>query len=176
MLNYILIIVVAGLVILGVLIIRQPDQFRVTRTLKMAATPDTIFPHINNFRMWQSWSPWVEMDPNAVMHFEGPETGKGAKTTWKGNNQIGEGSLTILESVPSSLIRYRLDFIKPMAGISYSEFKFLPQGDQTMVSWTMYGQNTWMGKIIGLFMNCEKMIGTQFDKGLNNLKRVVEEN
>ena len=113
------------------------------------------------------------MDPEAIYHFEGPPAGIGASTRWVGK-KTGEGSSTISESRPSDFIRFRLDFIKPMNASNISEFTFIPEGKQTNVTWTMYGKNNFMGKLVGLVMNCEKMVGEQFALGLATLKQLAE--
>jgi hypothetical protein len=82
--------------------------------------------------------------------------------------------MTITESRPSELIRIRLEFFKPFAGTNTAEFTFKPEGNQTAVTWTMFGNNNFMAKAIHLFMNMDKMIGGQFEKGLADMKSIVE--
>jgi hypothetical protein len=87
---------------------------------------------------------------------------------------VGEGRMTITESRPSDLIRIKLEFFQPFAGTSIAEFTFKPGGNQTAVTWSMAGENNFMAKAIHLFMNMEKMIGGQFEKGLAQMKSVAE--
>ena len=94
--------------------------------------------------------------------------------TWAGNNEVGEGRMTITESRPNDLIRVKLEFFKPFSGNSLAEFNFKPEGNQTVVTWSMTGQNNFMAKAIHLFMNMDKMIGGQFEKGLAQMKSVAE--
>ena len=82
--------------------------------------------------------------------------------------------MTIVESRPNELVRIKLDFVQPFAGTNDVVFKIEPQGDQTTVTWSMAGKNNFMTKAIGLFMDCEKMVGDQYDKGLANMKAIVE--
>ncbi len=63
---YILILIVGVVVILAS---RQPDEFAITRSALISAAPDAIFPHVNNLRKWQAWSPWAKRDPNAHNSF-----------------------------------------------------------------------------------------------------------
>lgn len=93
---------------------------------------------------------------------------------WAGNKDVGEGSMTIVESPPSDLILIKLDFIKPFEGTNDVQFTFKPEGEQTAVTWSMAGNNNFVAKAIGLFMDCEKMVGEQFDKGLANMESIVE--
>jgi hypothetical protein len=152
----------------------QPDEFKVSRSAKIFAPPEKVFPHVNDLHKWEAWSPWAKLDPNAKNTFEGPATGVGSSMAWEGNNKVGTGKMTIMESQPGESVRFRLDFEKPMKATNTAEFTFKPDGGQTVVIWSMAGQTSFMGKIFGLLMNCEKMCGGQFEKGLATLKTVAE--
>lgn len=170
-----ILIVLAILVVVFVIIVAtRPDEFRVTRSAAISAPPAAVFAHVNDLHKWQAFSPWAKMDPAAKTTFAGPSAGVGAVFTWAGNKQVGEGSMTITESRPHELIRFRLDFVKPFAGTNTAEFTFTPEGAGTVVAWTMSGKSNFVFKAIGLFMNCEKMVGGQFDEGLASLKVIVE--
>jgi len=158
----------------AVVVALQPSDFRVSRSAKMAAPPEAVFAQVNDFHQWQAWSPWAKLDPDAKFSYSGPASGPGAVFRWAGNNEIGEGAMTILESKPGELVRIQLDFLKPMAGTSTAEFTFRPEADHTSVTWSMFGNNNFIAKAMGLFMNCDEMIGGQFEKGLAQMKSVVE--
>lgn len=174
MLKKILIALAVVVLVFVVIVATRPADFRVTRSASFAAPPEAVFAQINNFHNWDAWSPWSKLDPNAKFTFEGPEAGVGAAFAWAGNNQVGEGRMTITESRTNELIRLKMEFLKPMEAISTTEFTFKPEGDQTAVTWTMSGKNNFMAKAVSLFMDCDKLIGDQFEKGLANLKSVVE--
>jgi uncharacterized protein YndB with AHSA1/START domain len=175
MLKYILIGMAVIVVLFIVIVAMRPSDFRVMRSAVFNAPPEAVFPHLNNLRKWELWSPWAKLDPNAKSTFEGPDEGAGASMTWDGNRNVGAGRMTITESRTNEFVRFRLDFEKPMKGTSDAEFTFKPQGNQTAVTWTMYGKNNFMAKAVGLFINCDDMIGGQFEKGLASLKAIVEE-
>lgn len=118
----------------------KPDEFRVERSTTMAAPPDVVFEHVNDLHLWNDWSPWAKLDPNAKNSFAGPESGEGASFSWSGNDKIGEGKMTITQSKPSEHVEYRLEFEKPMKDTSMSEFRLEPAGDQTKVTWAMFGR------------------------------------
>lgn len=153
----------------------KPDNFKVSRSASMNAPASEIFAQVNNLKAWESWSPWAKLDPNAKIAYEGPEAGVGAKMGWDGNMEVGKGNLTITEST-AERIAYHLVFEKPMAGESDSSFVFQEQGGQTQVTWSMEGKQNFLAKVMSIFMNCEKMIGEQFDKGLASMKSIVESN
>ena len=161
-------------ILLLVVIAGQPDDFKLTRETKIAAPREKIFPHVNDLRAWEAWSPWAKLDPNAKNSFEGPASGVGAAMAWSGNKKVGEGRMTITESQVNELIGFRLDFVRPFKATNTAEFAFRAEGNQTRVTWSMAGQSNFFFKIFGLLMNCEQMAGKDFEKGLASLKAVAE--
>jgi hypothetical protein len=156
-----------------VVVLMQPADFRVSRTATIAAAPEVVFAQVNDFHNWQKWSPWAKLDPAAKNSFEGPESGNGAIFRWEGNSEVGKGSTTITESVPNERVRMKLEFIEPFAGTSDVEFTLKPAGEETELTWNMASKNDFLGKVMGLFMDCEKMCGDQFEQGLANLNELV---
>jgi hypothetical protein len=174
MLKKILIALALLIVALVAVVAFQPAEFRITRAARIAAAPEVVFPLFNDFRKWNDWSPWAKVDPNAKYTFEGPDAGVGAKFAWAGNNEVGEGVMTITESKPSERVAMKLEFFKPFAATSTTEFTLQPDGGGTAVTWSMSGRNNFIAKAVGMFMDCDKMVGGDFEKGLANLKAVVE--
>ena len=93
---------------------------------------------------------------------------------WAGNKNVGEGRMTIIESRPNELVRFKLEFFKPFRAVNTAEFTFKPQGGETTVTWSMFGANNFMAKAVNLVINCDKMVGGQFEQGFANLKEVLE--
>jgi hypothetical protein len=160
--------------IFAVVVALQPAQFRITRSRTIAAPPSAPFALVNDFHKWPSWSPWEKIDPALKRTYEGPPAGVGSVYSWAGNKQVGEGRMTITESHPSELIRIKLEFLRPFKATNTAEFVFKPQGDQTLVTWNMLGDKNFMFKAIHMFMNMDKMVGNDFEKGLEAMKSVVE--
>jgi hypothetical protein len=165
---------VALIAILAIVVAMQPEDFKVARSMTMSAAPAAVFEQVNDFHKWEAWSPWVKLDPNAKMTYEGPSSGEGAIVRWDGNAEVGAGSMTIVESKPNELVRIRLDFIRPFEGTSDVEFAFKPVGDKTEVNWSMAGKNNFMAKAISLVIDCEKMVGDSYEQGLTSIKSIVE--
>jgi len=174
MLKKILIGLAVVIFVFVVVVATRPSEYRVTRSITIAAPPATVFPHVNELKKWEPWSPWMKLDPNAKSTFEGPAAGQGAAMSWAGNNQVGEGKMTITESKPNERVQFHLEFYKPMAGTSEAEFTFKPESNQTVVTWSMNGKNNFIGKAMCMFMNMDKMVGGQFEKGLADLKARAE--
>jgi len=152
----------------------QPSEYRVARSATIAAPAPEVFAQVNDFHKWEAWSPWAKLDPAMKQAYEGALAGNGAVYTWSGNSEVGEGRMTITDSHPNDSIKIKLEFMKPFAATNATDFTFTPQANQTSVKWTMSGDNNFMGKAFGLFMNMDKMVGGDFEKGLAQMKSVAE--
>jgi len=170
-------IVIGVVVVIGVfavIVAMRPSDFRVERSAVVAAPAPVVFAQVNDLHNWDAWSPFAKLDPAAKQTFEGPRAGTGAALAWAGNRQAGEGRMTITESRPYELIRFRLDFVKPFAVTNTAEFTFTPRGVQTAVTWSMSGRQNFMAKAFCMFMSMDKMVGGEFEKGLAQMKSVAE--
>jgi len=171
-----IIAVVLAIAIAVVLILAasKPATFRVERAIDVKAPPEKIFPLINDFRQWVSWSPYENKDPAMKRSYSGTESGKGAVYGWEGNSNVGSGRMEILDASVPSKILIKLDFFKPFEGHNTAEFTMLPQEDATHLSWVMRGPAPFISKLMQVFMNLDHMVGKDFEIGLANLKRLTE--
>jgi hypothetical protein len=170
-------ILIGLVVVVGVfaaIVAMRPSDFRVERSAVVSAPASVVFAQVNDLHNWAGWSPWAKLDPAAKQTLEGPRAGTGAAFAWAGNNQVGEGRMTITESRPNELVRFRLDFVKPFAGTNTAEFTFKPQGNQTAVTWSMSGRQNFITKAFCMFMSMDKMVGGQFEQGMAQMKSVAE--
>lgn len=174
MLPSILIGLAVVVVLLVVIVAMQPAEFRIARSATITAKPSAVFAVVNDFHNWEAWSPWAKIDPTMNSLYAGAPSGVGAIYSWIGNNKVGEGRMTLIESQPSDLIRIKLEFLKPFTATNTAEFTFKSEGTQTVVEWSMTGTNKFMAKAFGLLMNMDKMCGGDFEKGLASLKSLVE--
>jgi hypothetical protein len=174
MFKKILIGIVLIILVFLVVVALQPAAFRITRSTTIAAPPEVVFAQVNDFHKWDAWSPWAKLDPAMKQTYEGPPAGVGAIYSWVGNKDVGEGRMTITQSRPGELVGIKLEFLKPFAQVNATEFALKPDGNQTAVTWSMTGTNNFMAKGFGLFMNLDKMVGGDFEKGLAQMKLVAE--
>jgi uncharacterized protein YndB with AHSA1/START domain len=151
-----------------------PDTFRVHRSTAINAPAERIFPLIANLKSMNTWNPFVEPDPAIKISYSGPESGKGAAHTWSGNSKVGEGRIEVTEATPSSRVALRLEMVKPMKADNAVEFTLQPNGNGTVVTWAMSGKQPLMAKIMTIFIDCDRMVGSQFEKGLASLKTIAE--
>src|SRR5688572_27351240 len=151
----------------------RPAEFRVERSAALSASPEALFEQVNDHRKFSVWNPFLKLDPNVKNTYSGPDSGVGAVCSWEGNSNVGAGSCTIIESKPGELVRSRMDWKRPMEGVATVDFTFKPDGDKTIVTWAMYGKNNFMGKVMSIFIDCDKMCGPQFEKGLAELGKVA---
>jgi len=160
-------------IVLGLAVMR-PDTFRVQRSIDINAPADKIFPLINDYRNWGSWSPYEHVDPDMQRTFSGAPSGKGSIYEWRGNKNIGHGRMEILDTATPSKIVIKLDFFSPFEAHNMAEFTMQPKGGATNVTWAMHGPVPFMAKIIHMFMNMDRMVGGQFQQGLVSMKAVAE--
>ncbi len=175
MLAKILIAIAAMVAVFAVVVLMQPSEFHISRSIAVAAPPEAVFAHVNEMRKWEAWSPWEKLDPDMKRAYEGPAAGVGASYAWAGDKNVGEGRSTIVESRPNELVRFKLEMFKPMSAVNDVAFTFKPEGGQTLVTWGMTGKSGFVARAVCLFMDMDKMVGGQFEKGLAGLRAVVEE-
>lgn len=167
-------VVVVLFVVLFVVVSRRPGEFRIERSATFAAPTDRVFEQVNDLHLWQAWSPWAKLDPNATETHEGAPAGTGAVMSWNGNKQVGAGRMTILESRPHELIRMKLEFFRPMRATHSTEFTFWPENGGTSVRWAMTGTNGFVGKAFCMLVDMDKLVGGDFEKGLAGIRAIVE--
>jgi len=169
MLLNVLLVVALALAALAVYVATRPADFRLVRKRTLAAPPGAVFDLVNDFRKWPEWSPWEKLDPNLKRDLSGPPSGTGSAYHWSGNAKAGEGRMTITDSQPPHRITIRLEFIKPWTATNTTTFDFAPNGSGTEVTWAMTGTNNFMAKAFSIFMNMEKFVGPDFERGLASL-------
>ena len=174
MFKIIAIIIVVLIVAVLIFAATKPDTFRVQRAASIKAPPEKVFELINDFNRWAIWSPWEKKDPGMKRNFGTVTSGKGATYAWEGNRDVGQGSMTIAESVPVSKITLNLDFLKPFEAHNSVEFTLESKGDVTNVTWAMQGPAPFISKLIQVFCSMDSMVGKDFEAGLANLKAAAE--
>jgi len=175
MIKQLLIVVVIIIGIIGIRAATRPDSFRVERSIMIAASPEKIFPLINDFHNFGRWSPWEKLDTTMKRSITGPVSGPGAVYEWSGNTKAGAGRMQIMQSTPSTRVLTKVTFLEPIASESMSEYTLSPTGDSTKVTWAMYGPSPFVSKVMQVFLSMDDMIGGDFSEGLASLKRVAEQ-
>jgi uncharacterized protein YndB with AHSA1/START domain len=162
--------IAALLAVLVVVVATRPADFRIARSRTINAPPPVVFGLVNDFHRWPEWSPWEKLDPSMKRELSGAPSGNGAVYFWTGNDKVGEGRMTITDSQPPHALTIRLEFLKPWAATNTASFEFTPSGAGTTVTWAMSGHNNFVSKLFGLFMDMDKMVGPDFERGLANLE------
>jgi uncharacterized protein YndB with AHSA1/START domain len=152
----------------------KPDTLSIQRTASMKAPPEKIYPLISDFHSWSAWSPYEKLDPAMKRAHSGAAASKGAVYEWEGNRNVGKGRMEITEATPPSKVAIKLDFLKPFEAHNVAEFTLQPRGDSTTVTWAMSGPQLYIGKVMSVFVDMDRMIGKDFETGLANLKAHAE--
>ncbi|MGH8557275.1 MAG: SRPBCC family protein [Methylococcales bacterium] len=152
----------------------RPDTFRVARSIRIQAPPEKVFPLVSDLRNWNIWNPFAKKDLDAKGTYSGAASGVGSAYAWEGNKNVGKGSMEVAELRPPSEVVYKLDFISPFEAHNTATFTLTPQGENTQVTWAMSGPQPFIAKLMSVFMDCEKMVGPDFEAGLADLKVLAE--
>ncbi|MDP2411229.1 MAG: SRPBCC family protein [Pseudolabrys sp.] len=177
MLKIVIIVLGAILIAIGVVLILaafKPDTFRVQRSTLIYASPEKVYPLIADFRQWTAWSPYERKDPAMKRTYSGAPSGVGAMYAWDGNKEIGAGSMEIVQANAPANVGLKLDFSRPFEAHNNVVFSLTPQADGTVVTWDMQGPSPFIGKIMHVFFNMDRMVGSDFEVGLANLKAEAE--
>lgn len=150
------------------------DEYVVERSMHVDAPPSALYERIVELKRWQAWSPWEDLDPQMDRTYEGPDRGVGARYSWSGNRKAGTGHMVVTDAVDDERVVFDLVFEKPVRSRSVTSFLLAPDGDGTAVTWRLTGPKTLMTKVMGLFTSMDKMIGPDFEKGLDRLRADVE--
>jgi hypothetical protein len=170
-----LLAVLLALVLIAVVVVTsRPGTYHIERSATVAAAPETVYAQLVDFRRWAAWSPWEGLDPSMKKTYSGPAAGTGAIYEWTGNGKVGQGRMTILDARPSTTVAIKLEFIKPFAATCATTFSLVPANGGTQVTWAMDGTNDFMAKAFGLFMDMDKSVGRDFERGLATLRSVAE--
>jgi len=167
-------LVAIALAVVLILAAGKPDSFQVMRTATINAPPERIYPLIADFKAWGAWSPWEKKDPAMKRTYGGPENGVGATYAWAGDKNVGEGSMRITEASAPSRLGLKLDFLKPFEAHNDVVFSLAPQGPATIVTWTMTGPTPFIGKVMHVFFDMDRMVGGDFEAGLAAMKAAAE--
>lgn len=170
-LKYIGLALLAGVLILAALASGQPDEFRVTRSALVPAPSDSVAALITDFRRWSVWSPYEAMDPQMKRSYAGTAAGVGAVYTWEGD-QVGSGRMEITGVTPAE-VTIALDFTAPFEAHNIATFSLEPEGEGTRVTWTMAGKNSFIGKVMHVVFDMDRMVGKDFETGLQNMGRAL---
>jgi len=172
------IVLVVAIILIAFLVFvsTRPNTFTIKRRIAIKAKPETIYPLLADFHGngWGKWSPWEELDPELKRTFSGAHDGVGAIYEWEGNKKVGAGRMEIQHADAPMSVDIRLDFFRPMRTTNATEFRIIDEGDESMVTWCMHGPLNFVAKIFHLFMDMDKIVGADFERGLTKLKALAE--
>jgi len=173
MLKTLVLIVIAVLVGLCAYASTRPDIFKVERSTRIQAPPERVFALIQDYQQFNRWNPYLKKDPATQGSYSTSTAGPGASYAWV-SKEVGIGSMTITEITAPSRVAMKLDFVKPFEAHNQVEFLLRPADGGTDVTWAMRGPSPFISKLMGVIFNIDKMVGSDFENGLADLKTLAE--
>jgi hypothetical protein len=152
----------------------RPNELRVSREIILKASPEVIFPYLNNSEKSTTWMPWNDLDPSVKLSYSGPTEGVGSQSSWESTGKMGVGKAEIIESIPNRMVKTQLTYVKPMEMSQVAVMELEPVADGTRMRWEVVAPQNLLGKTISLFMDMDKMIGSNFESGLKKLQTLVD--
>jgi hypothetical protein len=170
------IIVAVGIVVSGLLIYAffKSPEMNVAQELLINATPDAIFPYINDLKKSFTWLTWLDDDPDAGINYSGSSEGVGAVASWKSTGHMGVGTAEVVKSIPNRSVQMKLIYIKPMAMSQLAEISLTSSNRGTLAHLSMKWNNPYILRLMCIFVSMDKLMSASFVKGLLNLKQLVE--
>jgi hypothetical protein len=145
----------------------------IERRVVIDAPASAILPHISDFTRWVAWSPWEGADSEMKRTYGGTQGQVGATYAWSGNRKAGAGNMEVTRESESG-VDIALVFTRPFRSWSQTLFTLDESDGATTVTWTMRSPKTAVSRVMGVFMNMDKLVGGDFERGLAKLAAVVE--
>lgn len=165
--------VVALVLFLGYVSTRE-GKFRYERSGVIKASPEEVFPYISNLKLGGEWSPYEKKDPQMKKTFTGDDGAAGSKMEFAGNRDTGAGNVEVLKVVPNKSVEIKLTMTEPMFAENVVEYSLIPETEGTRFTWAISGDGGFLGKLVSVFIDCEKMFATDMNAGIENLKSLIE--
>lgn len=175
-------ILLALLVLIGILLLVAlfvPTEIEVKRTSNIARAQTEVFAYIRLLKNQPKYGVWWKADPNMKITTSGTDGRVGFVHAWDSKDEnVGAGQQKILKLNADSLqsrMDIELKFIRPFESTNPSFIQTsqtAPQ--QTKVTWSITSKMPYPFNLMGVAMNMEEMLGKDLEKGLKDLKRLLE--
>ncbi len=169
-----LIVLLLLVIIIGLIAIIVPKKASLEHSIFIQASPENVYPHLVFFEKRNAWYPWYKLDPDIETTTEGTDGEVGSISSWKGNNKVGEGYQKLILSQPYERVEHELEFIKPFKSEAKAYHTLTREADGTRVTWGFESPMPVPSNIFAFFMQLEKNLAKNYDKGLAELKKIVE--
>lgn len=171
-LRLILLFLVGIVLVLAIVMFAIGKQYHFEKTITINATPEKIYEKISSTKGINEWNPWMDLDPNLKLSYQGTQGQIGDQYCWVGNENVGEGCQKILELVPNERQKTEMTFKKPFESTATSEVLLKPKGNQTDVTWTLDCDLDYPMNLMSIMMDSQ--MDDSYGKGLNKLKEISE--
>lgn len=164
----ILLIIIGSAIYFGT----KDGSYDVQDSITIPAAPEIVFNKVNDFKSWESWSPWKKDDSNIVFNYAERTSGEGASFSWEGKNS---GSITTNKVIPNKEIYQNINF-ESSVGKRQSEmyWGFEDLGDSTKVTWGTKGEHSLVDKFFHSIRESD-FVATIHEMNKHGLKNISEE-
>ncbi len=167
-LKYLILLLLIVIIGTSIYIATLDGNYDIMRTRTIKAPVEVVFNEINDFRKWQNWGPWYELDSTIIASFPGLTSGVGASYTWTGKD--GDGTMKTISLIPNKELIQQIDFSTGSTPEVYWNLNNAAKGAD--VTWGMRGENSFGEKLYWLTQGgIEKNMTPMYDRGLELLEQ-----
>lgn len=170
---YVVAALLAMVLLLGII---APSGYEVTRTLQINREQEIVYHYLRFLQNQRHYSVWAKMDPKQEVYFSGIDGEVGFILGWKSQiDSVGSGEQEIKFLQPYNQIKTEVRFKEPFESVGNSEMNLTAiDSATTEVNWKFYGTSSFPMNAMLLFIDMDDMLGKDIEKGLNNLKHILE--
>jgi effector-binding domain-containing protein/uncharacterized protein YndB with AHSA1/START domain len=170
-----LLFILIGIILLYLILAAiGPSELNFERSIKIDAPKEVVWEHVNSLEDMEKWSPWSERDTAMEVSFTGEEGEVGSKYSWNSDSSdVGVGTQEITKLAAPDTIVTKLIFDETNESDSWIRLESVDK-NSTKAFWGFYTEYSFFSRPFMLFVDLEKMLETDFKKGLKHLKEWVE--
>jgi len=142
------------------------------QSIVINAPKENVWQNVNSMKAFNTWNPWMKMDPKLVVTYKGASGEVGDGYHWKGNDDVGEGEQEITAIVPNDKVATKMHFTEPMNDTATSDLLLATEGAGTKVTWTIDYEIETVFKPMKPMMTWQ--MNKSFSEGLGKLKELAE--
>ncbi|WP_194975331.1 SRPBCC family protein [Aquiflexum lacus] len=170
----IIIVIIIAIPMIGALFTAR--DVSVEREITINKPHHEVYGYAKYLKNQDNFSKWSLTDPDMQKEYKGTDGEVGFVSFWKSENpDVGSGEQEILAIQEGKRIDYALRFFEPFESNdkAFMEFESINENN-TLVRWGYEGHMAYPMNALLWVMDMEKMVGDDFQTGLENLKRILE--
>lgn len=153
-----------------------PDKQQVIKSIVINAPVKKVYAQMVLLQNFNNWSVWNQSD-SSIRYTTNqlPDGQVGTTVMWEGSALLaGKGKIALTGLIPEKQITHHISLLEPQKLEADSRFDLRDQKGTTTVTWTFTIPSKKPWNVFNIFFNLEKEKGSDFERGLQALKMIIE--